>query len=123
MNKSLAMQFGSSGTVSNLPPNIKLVDSGKITDGTVHTFTPEANSGYLLFTKEFNASTDYYRGHRAVYIVTSEESVFGTGPSQHISVAASTNSGVTISYPSNGSITIARSSATYAVRFALYRVF
>ena len=123
MSKTLAMEFGSSGKVSNLPANIKLVDSGEITDGTVHTFTPEANSGYLLFTKEFNASNDYYRGHRAVYIVTSEESVFGTGASQHISVAASTNSGVTISYLSNGSITLNRSSSTYAFRYAFYKLF
>lgn len=123
MSKILAMQFGSGGRVSNLPDNIRLIDSGEVTDGTTITLEPEPGSLYLLFTKEFNASNDYYRGHRAVYIATSEESVFGTGASQHISVAASTNSGVTISYLSNGSITLTRSSSTYAFRYAFYKLF
>ena len=123
MSNSLAMQFGSGGRVNNLPANIKLVASGEINDETTVTFTPEAGGLYLLATKEFNASTGAYRGHRLHVVAAPETDYFGSAACQRINTLHSDNAGVTITYVSDSTITLVRSSATYAVRYALYRMF
>lgn len=123
MSKTLAMQFGSGGRVSNLPDNIRLIDRGEVTDATVITFEPEAGGQYLICTNEFNASSGAYRGHRIIVVAAPEENVFGTTACAHGTAYASSNAGVTTSYPSSSAVTIARSSATYAFRYAIYRLF
>lgn len=123
MSKRLIEQFGSSGKVSNLPQNIRLVMSEEITDATIYTLTPEAGAMYILFSKEFNASNSNFYGERLVVISAPEVDKYGTTACNHGNAYASSNSGVTISYPNDSTVTIQRSSATYAVRFAVYRVF
>lgn len=121
--RKLVQKFGTSGGVNNLPANIKLAESGELNDDTVKIITPEAGSFYLLASKEYNASSGAYRGHHLVVIAAPEAEVFGTVAAAHVNAAASTNSGVTVNYPNDSTVTIQRSSATYAVRFAVYRVF
>ena len=123
MSKRLIEQFGSSGKVSNLPQNIRLVMSEEITDATIYTLTPEAGAMYILFSKEYNVSNSNFYGERLVIISAPEVDKYGTTACNHGNAYASSNSGVTIGYPNDSTVTIQRSSATYAVRFAVYRVF
>lgn len=123
MSKSLAMQFGSSGMVSNLPDNIRLIDSGEVTDGTTVTLETEPGSLYLVCTKEWNASTDAYRGHRIHVVASPEEDKFGTVACERINTLHSDNYGVSITYVADSSITLSRSSSTYAFRYAFYKLF
>lgn len=123
MSKISVQQFGSVGKVSNLPQNIRLVMSEEITDATTYTITPEAGAMYILFSKEFNASNSNFYGERLVIISAPEVDKYGTTACNHGNAYASSNSGVTIGYPNDSTVTIQRSSATYAVRFAVYRVF
>lgn len=123
MNKSLAMQFGSGGRVSNLPDNIRLIESGEVTDATVVTLETEPGSLYLVCTKEWNASTDAYRGHRIHVVASPEEDKFGTVACERINTLHSDNYGVNIVYAADSSITLTRSSSTYAFRYAFYKLF
>ena len=123
MSKSLAMQFGSSGMVSNLPDNIRLIDSGEVTDGTTVTLETEPGGQYALCVNEFNASSGAYRGHRIIVIASPEEDVFGSTACAHGTAYASSNAGVSTGYPNDSTITLQRSSATYAFRYAFYKLF
>lgn len=123
MNKTLAMQFGSGGRVSNLPANIRLVEAGEVTDATTITITPEAGAMYLICTKEFNASSGAYRGHRMHIVAAPEVDYFGSQACQRINTLHSDNFGVNIVYQSDSTITLARSATTYAFRYAVYRLF
>ena len=123
MSKKLIEQFGSFGKVSNLPQNIRLVMSEEITDATTHTITPEAGAMYLLFSKEYNVNNSNFYGERVVVFSAPEVGKFGTVECNRGSLYASANSGISITYANDSTVTFARSSATYAVRFAVYRVF
>jgi hypothetical protein len=123
MNKTLAMQFGSGGRVSNLPANIRLVEAGEVTDATTITITPEAGGMYLLCTKEWNASSGAYRGHRMHVVAAPEVDYFGSTACQRINTLHSDNYGVNIVYVADSSITLTRSSSTYAFRYAFYKLF
>lgn len=123
MSKLSIEQFGSVGKVSNLPQNIKLVMSEEITDATTHTLTPEAGAMYLLFSKEYNANNSNFYGERVVVISAPEPDKYGTTDCNRGVLYSSQNSGISITYANDSTVTFARSSATYAVRFAVYRVF
>lgn len=111
----LVMQYGSAGKVDQRRSAI--IASGTIDDSTVVDITLDAGGVYELFTAEYNASTGAYRGHRSRLIKAPEEELYGTVASATINESASTNSGVTITMNSDSTISIARSSATYAVRY------
>lgn len=123
MSKKLAQKFGSSDKENNLPAGIRLIDSGEIDDETVITLAPEPGGLYLLAVKEWNASTSAYRGHRLHVIAVPESDRYGSYACQRINTLHSDNSGCTITYVADSTITVERSSATYAVRWAFYRVF
>lgn len=123
MNKTLAMQFGSVGRVSNLPANIRLVEAGEVTDATTITITPEAGGMYLLCTKEFNASSGAYRGHRMHVVAAPEVDYFGRQACERLNTLHSDNYGVNVGYQTNSTITLERSATTYAFRYAVYRLF
>lgn len=116
---TLIMKYGSSGMTGG--NNSSLVYSGVIDDANTDDLVFESSSMYVIYTKEYNASTGAYRGHRGVLIATPEEGV--SAAVGHTNFGASTNSGVTITYNNDGTVTIARSSATYAVKYAVYKVF
>lgn len=120
---SVAMQFGRAPTTVQNRSGMALITEGEITDETVDTLEFEEGGFYVLYTKESNASSGAYRGHHAIAIAAPEEALFGTVAVAHGNMYASANSGVTITYATDSTVTIARSSATYAVRYALYRVF
>lgn len=120
---AIAMQFGRVPTPAQPRSGMALITEGEITDETVDTLEFEEGAFYVLYTKEFNASTGAYRGHHVIAIAAPEEALFGTVAVAHGNMYASTNNGATITYPTDSTVTIARSSATYAVRYALYRVF
>lgn len=114
MNR-LAMQFGTSGRVDGRKTSI--IASGTIEDSSAVDIILDAGGLYELFTCEYNASTGAYRGHRSRLIKVPEIDLYGSVASATINESASTNSGVTITMNSDSTISIARSSATYAVRY------
>ena len=124
MSKKAATKFGASGQAGNRRnPNLRRVQEGLIVDANTVTFTPDPGTMYLLFSREFNASSGVFRGERLVVISAPEEALYGTTACNHGDAYASANSGISIGYPTDSTITLARSSATYAVRYALYQAF
>ena len=112
---SLAMQFGTAGRVDGRKTSI--VASGTIEDSSAADIILDAGGLYELFTCEYNANTGAYRGHRSRLIKAPENDLYGSVASATINESASSNSGVTITMNSDSTISIARSSATYAVRY------
>ena len=118
---TLAMEYGSSGRVSKATSNI--VASGIIDDATVVDIILDVGCIYMLFTAEYNASTGAFRGEHVWVIKSPEESQYGTTAASRGSVFASQNSGVTVTNNNDSTISISRSSATYAVRYALMKIY
>ena len=118
---TLAMEYGSSGRVAKATSNV--VASGIIDDATVVDIILDVGCIYMLFTAEYNASTGAFRGEHVWVIKSPEESQYGTTAASRGNVFASQNSGVTVTNNNDSTISISRSSATYAVRYALYKVF
>ena len=116
----LEMLYGSSGLAGTRDSS--LVYSGIVDDENAVDLIFDAGGMYMLYTTEHNAPSGAYRGHRAILIKVPEDAVYGSTACAHINAAASTNSGVSITYNSDSSVTVARSSATYAVRYAVYKI-
>ena len=118
---TLAMEYGSPGRVSKATSNI--VASGIIDDASVIDIILDVGCMYLLQTAEYNASTGAFRGEHLWIIKSPEESQYGTTAASRGNVFASTNSGVTVTNNNDSTISISRSSATYAVRYALMKIY
>ena len=118
---TLKMKYGNTDAAGGR--NSDLVYSGVVNDGDSAEIVLDPGCIYLLYTYEFNASTDAYRGSRCVLITVPNASLYGTTAVSHLALGASTNSGVSITYNSDSTITIARSAATYEVRYAVEKVF
>lgn len=120
---SVSRLFGTSGTaVRNRGTTSAIIYKGTIDDATVVTLTLEPGSIYYLFTAEYNATSFAFRGCRSVMIKAPEDDLFGTVAVAHGADYSSQNSGVTIGYPDDSTVTIARASATYAVKFVLMAI-
>ena len=107
---------------------MQVVESAtSINNTTPYLFNLASNHGYILFTREYSASSPYtYRGHHAYYINAPYSD--STAPSG-ISMAGSSNSGVTVNYyaagasagdPYNQTVSVKASSASYVVDATLY---
>lgn len=118
---AIAMQYGSRGLVSN-QSSTNVLFKGTIDDSNSVTLELPAGGIFELFTAEYNASTDAYRGHRLIIIKTPEESVYGTTACAYANAEASSNSGVTITYNNDSTITLAQSSPTYNVKYVVRTV-
>lgn len=114
--------YGAQGTGGSGGGPSAIIYKGTIDDASVVDLILTAGALYELFTAEYNASTGAYRGHRSRLIKAPEADVFGTTASQTINESASTNSGVTITMNADSSVSISRSSATYAVKYVLRAV-
>lgn len=118
--RTSSRQFGTPRYLSGGQSSI--IYKGTIDDATVVELQLEAGGLYELFTAEYNASTGAYRGHRSRLIKAPEEELFGTTASATVNESASTNSGVTITMNADSSVSVSRSSATYAVKYVLRAV-
>ena len=106
---SVSRLFGTSGTaVRNRGTTSAIIYKGTIDDATVVTLTLEPGSIYYLFTAEYNATSFAFRGCRSVMIKAPEDDLFGTVAVAHGADYSSQNSGVTIGYPDDSTVTIAR---------------
>lgn len=119
---AIAMQYGSGNYGSNSRIAKSVIYKGTINDGNPVTLTLEAGGLFEIFTAEYNATTYAYRGHRARLVKMPEESLYGTVAAATVNEAASTNSGVTITMNADSTISIARSSSTYAVKYIVRSV-
>ena len=100
-----------------------LAYSGIINDGNTVILTPEAGCMYMLFTFEYNSSTGNIRGHRCFMVSAPAGETFGTAAAAHQAMAQSTNSGVTITWNNNSTISLARSGANFAVKYAMMKIY
>lgn len=113
---AIIMQYGAPSSVNNAKESA-IIASGTIDDGNAITLELQAGHLYELFTAEYNKSTFVFRGMHKWYVYAPEASIFGTVAVSHVSEAASTNSGVTITW--NNDSTISLSQSTYGVKYIL----
>ena len=118
---TLKMKYGGGNRRSG-GSGMQLVASGYVDDEYPVEIEFEAGSMYMLFCKEYNASTGAYRGFRYFTIATPEEEVFGTTACNKLG-QESANAGVTLTWNDDSTLTIERASSTYAATYALYKVF
>lgn len=120
MMSKLAMSYGSSGMVAKSASN--LAASGLIDDNSTVDIILDVGGLYMLYTAEFNATSGAYRGVHMRIIKAPEEQYYGTTAASTASIHASTNSGLSFTANNDSTISIAPNSATYAVRYALYKL-
>lgn len=72
---------------------------------------------YVLMTDEYNSTSGAYRGHHAYLIIRPHGNLTPKG----IALAASSDSGVTVTYDSDGYVNIKASAATYYVDAQIYQ--
>ena len=113
---AIIMQYGAQSSANTGKEN-PIIASGTISDGTPVTLDMDAGRTYELATVEYNPSTGAFRGMHKWIIATPEAALFGTTAVSRVSEAASTNSGVTVNWNADSSITLSQS--TYAVRYIL----
>lgn len=115
-----SMLFGNRGRANVDTGGFELVESGYLggENSDSVTISLESHQMYLLFTREITISSGAIRGFRAIQIARAESDSFSRQ-----NLAASTNSGVTITNnTSDQSITLTPNAATYDVYYALYAI-
>ena len=118
---TLRVKYGN--TDASAGQNSNLVYSGVIADADPVDIVLDPGCMYNLITYEWNASTNAYRGSREVLICVPNEGLYGSTAVSHLTLASSTNAGVSFTWSNDSTITIARSSATYAVRYAVVKIY
>lgn len=118
---AIIMQYGAMAQ-SDKRGDASVIHSGVISDGQSVTLTFAAGGIYELFSAEYTAATGAYRGHRMILIKIPEAQLYGSAAAAHVTVASGGSSGVNITYNNDSSITLAQSSATYNVVYAVRAV-
>lgn len=110
---------GGTGLLSQAAGSMEQLDAGFLNgaDGDTAVLNVSTHNLYLLMTGEVTRSSGAVRGYRAIQ-------VFNTGTTfARQNLAASTNSGVTLTNDTtNRTITVTPSSTSYDVYYALYAV-
>lgn len=120
---AIVMRYGSAqGAASARLSDTAIIYKGSIDNGGTVTLQFDPGGLYQLFTAEYNASTGAYWGHRQINIKAPESSLFGTVACAYQAAQASSNSGVTITYNTDSTVTLAQSSTTYAVIYVVRAV-
>ena len=120
MSKKLAMRYGnpSEAQTPDWLDYYGVID----TDDPVE-LTLDEGGIYNLYTLEYRVDTGAIRGYRQMMIVVPVGDSYGTTSVGHQSMASSTNTGVTVTYESDSTITLARSSSSYEVRYAIQKIY
>ena len=120
---AIIMRYGASGDRSGAAAgDDAIIYSGSIDNGGTVELSFEAGGMYQLFTAEYTISSGAYRGHRQINIKAPEAAVFGTVACAYQAAQASSNSGVSITYNADSTITLAQSSTTYGVVYVVRAV-
>ncbi len=116
---AIIMQYGASGSATTGKESA-IVASGTIDDGSSVILELEAGRLYELFTWEYAIANSAFRGMRGVLIAAPEAALFGTVAVSHVSICASSNAGVSITYNADSTVTVAQTgSGSYAVNYVL----
>ena len=120
----VSMLYGTQRQVNNTA-------SAKIASGTLTyvdgsedesmTINFEPDATYLLFTSEKTISSGAQFGSRVILISTPSEDLFSTIAVSHPPIYASTNSGVTLTYDDDSTLTIAPTSGHYVI-YSVWRM-
>lgn len=119
---ALAMEYGTNKAGKGYA-GLDLATSGEITDSTPVILTFDEGGMYLLFVAEYRISNGAFRGQRVISIKAPESEVFGTTAVNRGTLYSSSDSGVTLTYNNDSTLSIAQASSAYAVRYALYKAF
>lgn len=119
---AIIMRYGAPGDRAGAAGDDAIIYSGSIDNGGTVELTFEAGGLYQLFTAEYTISSGAYRGHRQINIKAPEAAVFGTVACAYQAAQASSNSGVSITYNTDSTITLAQSSTTYGVIYVVRAV-
>lgn len=112
------------GNILNNATDSGLAYYGVIDDGEEVNLTLDEGGIYILYTIEFNISTGGVRGHRARLIAVPTGTRYGATACSYVSIAASTNSAVTITMEDDSTITLAQTTpATYSVKYAIQKIY
>lgn len=114
------MQFGNFGYKDTGKDGITLVEDGYLGGENQDTVILDLSQHqmYILFTREIAISSGNVRGFRAHVIAKPEND----GAISRGAMYSSTNSGVTLTNNSDGTLTIKPSSTSYDVYYSLYAV-
>lgn len=114
---AVIMRYGTGGGQS-AGQESSIIAQGLIDDGNpVVLDVFEAGGLYELTTAEYAISNSATRGFRKILIYAPESAWFGSSALSRVNEAASPNSGVTITFNTDSTLTISQS--TYAVRYIL----
>ena len=119
---AIIMRYGASGDRAGSAEDGAIIYKGSIDNGGTVELSFEAGGMYQLFTAEYVISSGAYRGHRQINIKAPEAAVFGTVACAYQAAQASSNSGVSITYNADSTITLAQSSITYGVIYVVRAV-
>lgn len=122
MARNVSMQFGRSGGIVQNRPGWKFIRGGEILDGTSEVFSFAPGGMYILAVESWNASTFARNGRQLNFICSPEEDIFGTVAVTRDSIASGGTARYTYTANSDSTLTLSASSASYGVRYALYRI-
>ena len=120
----VSMLYGTRQGINNVPSAkiasgvLEYVD-GSEEESTTINFVP--NAIYLLFCSEKTTSSGAQFGSRIILISTPSDDLFGTTAVSHPEVYKSTNSGVTLTYDDDSTLTIAPTSGHYVI-YSVWRM-
>ena len=122
MSRNVSMQFGRNGGVVQNRPGWKFIRGGEIVDGSAEVFGFAPGGLYILAVAAWNQSTGARNGRQLNYICAPEEDVFGTVAPTRDSIVSGGTARYTYTANSDSTLTLSASSASYGVRYALYRI-
>lgn len=101
----------------------RLIAYGEV-EGNANSDAVELFAGrtYVLVSTERTTSTGAVYGYRAILISTPGDDLFGSTAASHGNLVASTNSGISITYNMDGSLTITGAASTRTVSYAIYKL-
>lgn len=122
---SVKMRFGGTRTISNTSNDVLARGQLVYVDGSddesvTLNFIP--GGIYDLDTQEFNSSTYAARGHRYIKIYVPDGDGFATRAVSYSAIVTTTNSGVTIAYNDDSTVTLTPVSG-YTTNYAVRRVY
>lgn len=112
------------GIVWDSPGSIMTkIDEGVLVNQTTNKdIILEQGGIYILTTNEYTTSSYAYRGHHAYLLCVPKGQLYGTTAIQSANIAASSNTGVTVTRPTTSLLQIKCSANTYTVEYCIYSV-
>lgn len=119
---SVSMQFGRSGGVVQNRPGWKYIAGGEVTDNTTVTLSFAPGGIYILISDQWTAADGTRQGRQVYLICSPEEDVFGSSAITREALITGGTARVNYTNNADSTLSLVQSGASYAWRYALYRV-